>query len=42
MSVSGGDEVAVVLRERDGEHSAGHFVGGDNRTFLLTQEAGEG
>lgn len=36
VSVSCGDKVAVVLRERDGEHSAGHFVGGDDRTFLLT------
>lgn len=36
MSVSRGDKVAVVLRERHGEHSAGNFVGGDDRTFLLT------
>lgn len=35
VSVSRGDEVAVVLRERDGENSAGDFVGGDDRTFLL-------
>lgn len=26
VSVSGGDEVTVVLREGDGEDSAGHFV----------------
>lgn len=30
VSVSGCDKVAVVLRERDAEHSAGHFVGGDD------------
>ena len=36
MSVSCSDKVAVVLRERDGENSAGDFVGGDDGTFLLT------
>ena len=36
VSVSCSDKVAVVLRERDGENSAGDFVGGDDGTFLLT------
>lgn len=34
MSVAGGDKVAVVLSERDGRHTAGHFVGGDDRAPL--------
>ena len=40
VSVSCGDEVAVVLRERDGGHSAGHVVGGDDRTFLIKGKTG--
>lgn len=35
VSVSCGDEVTVVLREGDGEDSAGHFVGGDDGAFLF-------
>lgn len=37
MSVSCSDKVAVVLREGDGDDSAGDFVGGDDQTFLLKQ-----
>lgn len=41
VSLSRSDKVAVVLRERHAEHSAGHFVGGDDRTFLLTDRKQE-
>lgn len=37
MSVSCCDKVAAVLREGDTKYSAGHFVGGDDQTFLHKQ-----
>lgn len=38
VSVSCSDKVAAVLGEGDSEHPAGHFVGGNDRTFLLTHK----